>query len=79
MATLTEIAQLTQFNAKAEAQAISDYTTMIAKIMECDDFTEEEKKKYVEVISELTADELNHSRKLDEMYVDIMGIQPKKE
>ena len=72
------IANLTQFNMRAEAQAIEDYTNMIKETMDCEDLDELEKEQIVEQIKELIADELNHQEVLQEIYVYITNIEPNK-
>ena len=58
---MIEIAKLTQFNEKAEAQAIFDYTEMIRVISESE-IDEELKDELNAKIAELIADELNHQK-----------------
>lgn len=70
-----EIAKLTQFNEKAEAQAVEDYTEMIKRVLESD-LEEGKKSVLVDTISELISDELNHQMKLGELYVMLTGIEP---
>ena len=72
---ILELAKAMQFNEKAEAQAVFDYTEVLKMV---DSYgIEEELKKYIKsVISELIADELNHQMKLGELYVMLTGIEP---
>lgn len=72
------IASLTQFNMKAEAQAVDDYTAMINEVMACEDLEETEKQEIIAQIDELVADELNHQQVLQELYVYITNIEPNK-
>lgn len=73
-----EIAKLTQFNEKAEAQAVFDYTEMINQVLKSD-LTEEEKQFVITTIEELISDELNHQQKLQMLYVFLTSIQPNKD
>lgn len=73
-----EIAKLCQFNKKAEAQAVEDYTEMIKQVL-ASDIEETQKEKIVNTISELISDELNHQMKLGELYVMLTGIEPNKD
>lgn len=72
-----EIAKLCQFNEKAEAQAVFDYTEMIDKILSSE-IEDDKKEILVNTISELISDELNHQMKLGELYVMLTDIQPNK-
>ena len=72
-----EIAKLCQFNEKAEAQAVLDYTEMIDKILSSE-IEDDKKEILVNTISELISDELNHQMKLGELYVMLTDIQPNK-
>lgn len=73
-----EIAKLCQFNEKAEAQAVLDYTEMIDKVL-ASEIDEEKKETIVNNISEIVSDELNHQMKLGELYVYLTGIEPNKD
>lgn len=73
-----EIAKLCQFNEKAEAQAVEDYTEMIKQVL-ASEIDEEKKEILVNTISELISDELNHQMKLGELYVMLTGIEPNKD
>ena len=72
-----EIAKLCQFNEKAEAQAVEDYTEMIKQVL-ASEIDEEQKETIVNTISELISDELNHQMRLGELYVMLTGIEPNK-
>jgi len=72
-----DIAKLCQFNEKAEAQAVEDYTEMIKQVL-ASEIDEEQKETIVNTISELVSDELNHQMKLGELYVMLTGIEPNK-
>lgn len=71
-----DIAKLTQFNEKAEAQAVEDYTEMIKQVIECEELDDTEKEEVVGKITELIADELNHQQVLQELYVYLTDIEP---
>lgn len=75
---ILDIAKLCQFNEKAEAQAVEDYTEMIKKVM-ASEIDEEKKETIVNSISEIVSDELNHQMKLGELYVYLTGIEPNKD
>lgn len=72
---ILEIAKITQLNAKAEAQAILDYTQMIKDIIDSDI---KDKDKIIEIVKELISDELNHKVKLQELYIYLTSIEPAK-
>lgn len=73
-----EIAKIIQFNAEAEAKAVKDYTDMLQKV-NFSDIIIEQKELIIETIKELIADELNHENKLQELYVYLTNIEPKKD
>lgn len=72
-----ELAKLTQFNEKAEAQAVLDYTEML-KVTLMSSLEEADKKIIEETLKELIADELNHQEKLKMLYSMLTGIEPNK-
>lgn len=74
---ILEIAKLCEFNSKAEAQAVFDYTQMLIEIMNCEELSDLDKNDLIEKVKELTADELNHQNVLQEIYVSLTTIQPK--
>ena len=74
----SEIAEKLQFNQKAEAQAILDYTRLIAEI-NSSEIEEPDRTAFISMISELISDELNHQEKLFELYVALSGIEPNKD
>lgn len=74
----SEIAEKLQFNQKAEAQAILDYTRLIAEINNSE-LEEPDRTAFISTISELISDELNHQEKLFELYVALSGIEPNKD
>ena len=75
---ILEIAKLVEFNAKAEAQAVYDYTEMLNKTL-TRDIEETDKDVVKNVISEIISDELNHKIKLRELYTLLTGIEANKE
>ena len=74
----SEIAEKLQFNQKAEAQAILDYTRLIAEINNSE-IEEPDRTAFISTISELISDELNHQEKLFGLYVALSGIEPNKD
>lgn len=73
-----ELAKLTQFNEKAEAQAVLDYTEML-KVTLMSSLEEADKKIIEETLKELIADELNHQEKLKMLYSMLTDIVPNKD
>ena len=69
-----EIAKSIQFNLKAEAQAIEDYTTLINEVL-ASEIEEEIKQNTIDNISEIISDELNHQMKLGQLYVYLTNIE----
>lgn len=78
MEDILEIAKSVQFNEKAEAQAVLDYTEML-KIILSSNIDENIKNVAVETISEIISDELNHQMKLGQLYVLLTEIEPNKD
>lgn len=76
MKEIYEIAKEIQFNAKAEAQAIYDYTELLKRINEVEI---KEKNEIISSIEELIADELNHETKLHQIYSFLTGIEQKND
>ena len=74
----SDIAEKLQFNQKAEAQAILDYTRLIAEINNSE-MEEPDRTAFISTISELISDELNHQERLFELYVALSGIEPNKD
>lgn len=72
------IAKMVQFNNKAEAQAIEDYSDFLKSVVESE-LDESFKNYIVSVISEIIGDELNHQEKLQEIYTALTNIEPNKE
>ena len=77
MGELLEIAKEIEFNAKAEAQAVLDYTELLKKTLESG-IDEEKINLIVNTISEIVSDELNHQMKLGQLYVELTDIEPNK-
>ena len=75
MGELLEIAKEIEFNAKAEAQAVLDYTELLRKVL-ASGIDEEQVNLIVDTISEIISDELNHQMKLGQLYVKLTGIEP---
>lgn len=74
----SEIAEKLQYNQKEEAQAILDYTRLIAEINNSE-IEEPDRTAFISTISELISDELNHQEKLFGLYVALSGIEPNKD
>ena len=72
------LAQAVEFNMKAEAQAVLDYTDMLSQT-ESSSLEETDKKFIKETISEIVADELNHQKKLKMLYTMLTGIKANKD
>lgn len=68
-----ELAKATEFNAKAEAQAIYDYSEMM-KFIDQAPILPDEKDEMKLVIAEIISDELNHQEKLRQLYVKLTAI-----
>mgnify|MGYP001591268842 CR=1 FL=1 len=73
-----ELAKATEFNAKAEAQAIYDYSEMM-KYIDQAPVLPDEKDEMKLVIAEIISDELNHQEKLRQLYVKLTAISPNKD
>lgn len=76
--TIYEMAKFTEFNEKAEAQAIYDYTEFIKAVVESS-LTDDEKEYIVGVITEIIGDELNHQQKLHELFTTLTEIKTDKD
>lgn len=74
---ILEIAKALQFNEKAEAQAVLDYTELLKMVLSSD-LEEDAKNEIVGAISEIISDELNHQMKLGQLYVALTEIEPNK-
>ena len=77
MDEILEIAKTIEYNAKAEAQAVLDYTELI-KMVVSSQIEDETKETIIDTINELVSDELNHPMKLGQLYVSLTGIEPNK-
>lgn len=75
---ILRIANEMQFNEKAEAQAVYDYTNTIDRVLSTN-LEEDTKQKVIESINEIISDELNHKEKLRQLYVYLTGIEPNKD
>ena len=73
-----ELAKATEFNAKAEAQAIYDYSEMM-KYIDQAPVLPDEKDEMKSIIAEIISDELNHQEKLRQFYVRLTAISPNKD
>lgn len=73
-----ELAKATEFNAKAEAQAIYDYSEMM-KFIDQAPILPDEKDKMKLIIAEIISDELNHQEKLRQLYVKLTAVSPNKD
>ena len=78
MNDILDIAKEVEFNEKAEAQAVYDYTELLKKVLSSD-LEEETKQQLVNSIGEIVSDELNHQMKLGQLYVLLTGIEPNKD
>lgn len=76
--TQWELAKATEFNEKAEAQAVYDYTEMM-KFIDLAPIMPNEKEELKAVIAEIIADELNHQEKLRQLYIRLTAIMPNKD
>lgn len=74
---MLEIAKAVEFNAKAEAQAILDYTEFL-NLVKNSTLDDEEKVEITDIIAEIISDELNHEKKLHELYTALTGIETNK-
>ena len=73
-----ELAKATEFNAKAAAQAIYDYSEMM-KYIDQAPVLPDEKDERKSIIAEIISDELNHQEKLRQLYVKLTEISPNKD
>lgn len=73
-----ELAKATEFNAKAEAQAIYDYSEMM-KFIDQAPILPDEKDEMKLIIAEIISDELNHQEKLRQLYVKLTAVLPNKD
>lgn len=73
-----EIAKGIEFNAKAEAQAILDYTEFL-RILDTLSIDGVDKEFIKDTISEIISDELNHQEKLKMLYTMLTSIKANKD
>lgn len=73
-----ELAKATEFNAKAEAQAIYDYSEMM-KYIDQAPILPDEKDEMKLIIAEIISDELNHQEKLRQLYIKLTAVSPNKD
>jgi len=76
--SLLEVAKAIQFNNKAEAQAIEDYTAFL-KTVKDSELDEADKGIIKGVIDEIISDELNHQEKLQQLYSGLTQVEPNKD
>lgn len=69
------IASEIQANAKAEAQAIVDYTMLLKNVVQSE-ILDETRDIIIENIKEIIADELNHQKLLEMLYTKLTQIEP---
>lgn len=72
---LLELAKLAEFNSKAEAQAVFDYSEMLKQI-DASNLEEGAKNFAKNIVDELIRDELNHQIKLQRLYTFLTGLEP---
>lgn len=73
-----ELAKGIEFNAKAEAQAILDYTEFL-RILDTLSIDGVDKEFIKDTISEIISDELNHQEKLKMLYTMLTSIKANKD
>ena len=73
-----EIAKGIEFNAKAEAQSILDYTEFL-RIVDTLSIDGVDKEFIKDTISEIISDELNHQEKLKMLYTMLTSIKANKD
>lgn len=78
MEQIYKIANLIQVNNEDEASAIAGYTELLHEVF-VSDLSSTEKEKCFETIKEIISDELNHQKKLQELYTMLTDIVPNKE
>lgn len=76
--TSLEIARYSSMNNKDEADAIAKYTDFIIKI-KSSTLSDADKSEIIAIVEEIIADELNHQKRLEEIYVYLTDIKPNKE
>ena len=74
-----ELAKEIEFNEKAEAQAILDYTEFLRKLDTLPNIDGLDKEFIKDTISEIISDELNHQEKLKMLYTMLTRIKANKD
>ena len=72
------IANLIEYNKKAEADAITDYNNFLAEL-DKSDLSSDKKEAIQSRIYEIIGDELNHQEVLKMLYTLVTGIKEKEE
>ena len=72
------IANLIEYNKKAEADAITDYNNFLAEL-DKSDLSSDKKETIQSRIYEIIGDELNHQEVLKMLYTLVTGIKEKEE
>lgn len=73
-----KIANLIEYNKKAEADAITDYNNFLAEL-DKSDLSSDKKETIQSKIYEIIGDELNHQEVLKMLYTLVTGIKEKEE
>ena len=73
-----DIARYASMNNKDEADAIAKYTDFIIKI-KSSELLDAEKSEIIAIVEEIIADELNHQKRLEDIYTYLTGIVENKE
>lgn len=73
-----DIARYASMNNKDEADAIAKYTDFIIKI-KSSELSDAEKSEITAIVEEIIADELNHQKRLEEIYIYLTDIKANKE
>lgn len=73
-----DIARYASMNNKDEADAIAKYTDFIIKI-NSSELSDAEKSEIIAIVEEIIADELNHQKRLEEIYIYLTDIKANKE
>lgn len=73
-----EIAKLIQENNEDEAEAIAGYSELLNKVL-ASSIEDREKAEISSNIREIIADELNHQKRLQELYSMLTLIEPNKD